>query len=309
MSEELEYNKGEHIVKIEKPSEMFINTGDDVEVEILQWGKIEYIEDGSTNIHIENVSAIYEPEPERGRLIVHFRNGKMSQIPEWLYSKKIDSEYLEDQFENCNNLTQIPENLFKHNTNVEIISIAFICEGITSIPENLFKYNLKLKQMNVGFTTSSVAQIPENLFKYNTELESIVGTFQACRSITSIPENLFKYNLKLKQIYDIFAGCSSITSIPENLFKHNTELEEIRDTFFMCTGLTSIPENLFKYNNNVKEAKRLFEGCKNINDIPEKIIEFANKVKERTESPINIYHIFAGCTSASNYSSLPAYMK
>lgn len=79
--------------------------------------------------------------------------------------------------------------------------------------------------------------------------------------------------------------------------------------FKNCTGLTSIPENLFKYNNNVKEAQRLFEGCENINDIPEKIIEFANKVKERTESPINIYHIFAGCTSASNYSSLPAYMK
>ena len=336
MSEELEYNKGEHIVKIEKPSEMFISTGDDVEVEILQWGKIEYIEDASTNIHIANVSAIYEPEPERGRLIVHFRNGKMSQIPEWLYSKKNDSEYIEDQFENCNNLTQIPENLFKHNTNVEIISVAFMCEGLTSIPENLFKYNLKLKQMSVTFSTSSVAQIPENLFKYNTELEIISGTFLTCRSITSIPENLFKYNLKLKQIYDIFAGCSSITSIPENLFKHNTELEEIRNAFFMCegltsipenlfkyntklksfefvfkncTGLTSIPENLFKYNNNVKEAQRLFEGCENINDIPEKIIEFANKVKERTESPINIYHIFAGCTSASNYSSLPAYMK
>ena len=336
MYAELEYNKGEHIVKIEKPSEMFISTGDDVEVEILQWGKIEYIEDASTNIHIANVSAIYEPEPERGRLIVNFINGKMSQIPEWLYSKKNNSEYIEDQFLNCNNITQIPENLFKHNTNVEIISVAFMCEGLTSIPENLFKYNLKLKQMNVTFSTSSVAQIPENLFKYNTELEIISGTFQTCRSITSIPENLFKYNLKLKQIDGIFAGCSSITSIPENLFKHNTELEEIRNAFFMCTGLTSIPENLFKYNtklksfesvfmnctgltsiqenlfkynNNVRDARRLFEGCKNITNIPEKIIDFANKVKERTGDSIDIYGIFKGCTSASNYSSLPAYMK
>ena len=336
MFAELEYNKGEHIVKIEKPSEMFISTGDDVEVEILQWGKIEYIEDGPTNIHIGNVSAIYEPEPERGRLIVNFRNGKMSQIPEWLYSKKNDSEYIEDQFENCNNITQIPENLFKHNTNAEVIAIDFMCEGLTSIPENLFKYNLKLKQMNVRFSTNSVVQIPENLFKYNTELESISGTFQTCRSITSIPENLFKYNSKLKQIDGIFAGCSSITSIPENLFKHNTELEEIRNAFFMCTGLTSIPENLFKYNtklksfesvfnnctgltsiqenlfkynNNVRDARRLFEGCKNITNIPEKIIDFANKVKERTGDSIDIYGIFKGCTSASNYNSIPAYMK
>ena len=283
MSEELEYNKGEHIVKIEKPSEMFISTGDDVEVEILQWGKIEYIEDASTNIHIANVSAIYEPEPERGRLIVHFRNGKMSQIPEWLYSKKNDSEYIEDQFENCNNLTQIPENLFKHNTNVEIISVAFMCEGLTSIPENLFKYNLKLKQ--------------------------IYDIFAGCSSITSIPENLFKHNTELEEIRNAFFMCEGLTSIPENLFKYNTKLKSFEFVFKNCTGLTSIPENLFKYNNNVKEAQRLFEGCENINDIPEKIIEFANKVKERTESPINIYHIFAGCTSASNYSSLPAYMK
>ena len=283
MSEELEYNKGEHIVKIEKPSEMFISTGDDVEVEILQWGKIEYIEDASTNIHIANVSAIYEPEPERGRLIVHFRNGKMSQIPEWLYSKKNDSEYIEDEFENCNNLTQIPENLFKHNTNVEIISVAFMCEGLTSIPENLFKYNLKLKQ--------------------------IYDIFAGCSSITSIPENLFKHNTELEEIRNAFFMCTGLTSIPENLFKYNTKLKSFEFVFKNCTGLTSIPENLFKYNNNVKEAQRLFEGCENINDIPEKIIEFANKVKERTESPINIYHIFAGCTSASNYSSLPAYMK
>ena len=99
-----------------------------------------------------------------------------------------------------------------------------------------------------------------------------------------------------------------IESIPENLFKNNPLATNFDETF-SYSKIKTIPENLFKYNNNVRDARRLFNGCSNITNIPEKIIEFANKIKERTGSSTDIYGIFTGCTSASNYSSIPSYMK
>ena len=99
----------------------------------------------------------------------------------------------------------------------------------------------------------------------------------------------------------------NIESIPENLFKNNPLATDFNETF-AASKIKTIPENLFKYN-NVTEARRLFQYCSNITNIPEKIIDVANKVKERTGSSTDIYAIFTGCTSASNYSSIPSYMK
>ena len=51
---------------------------------------------------------------------------------------------------------------------------------------------------------------------------------------------------------------------------------------------------------------RTFEDCKDIISIPQSIIEFIKKVKEKGGDANDIFN---GCTSASNYNSLPSYMK
>ena len=73
-----------------------------------------------------------------------------------------------------------------------------------------------------------------------------------------------------------------------------------------CTGLRSIPEGLFKNNVNAIDFEDTFKGCIGITGIPEKIIEFAKKVIDKGGYTSSM---FSGCTSASNYSSLPNYMK
>ena len=104
----------------------------------------------------------------------------------------------------------------------------------------------------------------------------------------------------------VFRGCTGLTSIPEGLFKNNVNAVDFRDTFEECTGLTNLPGRLFKNNVNVKDFYCTFRRCTGLTGIPEDIIELAKKVRERGG---NVDRMFRVCTSASNYSSIPNYMK
>lgn len=250
-----EYNPGTYIIKFNGTSTEYIQgiflelISGEATFDIINWGKNPNID---MNIYIQNVNKVYYPEPDL--LNVTYSKATFSKIPKKLFRKKKNSK-IASRFSFCQNITKIPEDLFK---------------------------NYK-------------------------EAEFFTYIFNGCENIREIPENLFKYNTKAKSFYGAF-GAMKIESIPENLFKNNPLATNFDETF-SYSKIKTIPENLFKYNNNVRDARRLFNGCSNITNIPEKIIEFANKIKERTGSSTDIYGIFTGCTSASNYSSIPSYMK
>ena len=272
-----EYNRGEYILKFKNIKDFGLREFGDFEIEILQWGKI--LEKNEENIiQISNVSKIYEPEPDR--IPIEYINLKLTEIPEWLFSKKVTSTVM-SKFGSNNSIVSIPEGLFKNNMNVLSFDRVFSgCSGITSIPEGLFKNNVN--------ATS---------FEY---------VFYECSGITNIPEDLFKNNVNVTSFESVFHRCSGLTNIPEGLFKNNVRCNKFWNVFAECSGITSIPKNLFKNNVNVTVFSYVFEDCNKITSIPEDIVEFAKKVKERGG---DVYAIFRNCTSASNYSSIPSYMK
>ena len=273
------YSPGEYIVKIKNISDIEIGDyhGGDYDIEILQWGKI--AEKNEENyIVIHNVSKIYEPEPDK--IPIRYENGKFTEIPEWLFDKKVRSTVM-SIFRGCTGLTSIPEGLFKNNLNVKDFNGTFdYCIGLTSIPEGLFKNNV------------------------NTI--SFYRTFVSCTGLTSIPEGLFKNNVNVKDFKCTFQSCTGLTSIPEGLFKNNVNAISFYMTFEYCIGLTSIPEGLFKYNTNVNDFRGTFRLCNSLTNIPEKIIEYAKQVEQGVGTAEGIFY---DCTSASNYNSLPSYMK
>ena len=352
-----QYSAGEYILKFKNIRDFTMYSNEDYEIEIIQWGKI--TEKNEENyIQISNVSKIYEPEPDR--IPITYVKAKFTEIPEWLFSKKITSTKMskfyecmgiasipEDLFKNnvnvenfhytfkgCTGLTSISEGLFENNVNVENFDETFErCTGLTSIPEGLFKNNVNVKTFSETFREcTGLISIPERLFKNNVNLVGFLFTFRECTGLTSIPEGLFKNNVNVKTFSETFRECTGLTSIPENLFKNNVNAIAFGGTFDGCTGLATIPENLFKYNVNVRNFVETFKGCNqlinipegvfesNINanfyatfkyctgltSIPEKIIENFKKIKEKGGTADDI---FEGCTSASNYSSLPNYMK
>lgn len=355
---EEEFAVGEYIVKSKEMNGFSIlnNRNADFEIEILQWGKESEYEIYIFELH--NVTKIYEPEPDK--VSVQYVNGKFTEIPEWIFSKKktskkmssfkrcekitsipenlfknnIEAEEFVDTFAGCKNITTIPENLFKHNTKATRFDFTFAgCEKITSIPENLFTHNVEVQSFRSAFANChSIINIPEKLFRHNSEARTFEGVFGNCinlknipedlfrynilagdfsrafsgTSITNIPENLFKYNTKAETFSGTFDRCINLINIPENLFKYNIEAEKFDNIFSYCTKLVQIPENLFRYNTKINNFYSAFIYCSKINNIPNNIITKAKVVKENGG---DVGSMFFGCSNATNYNSLPGYMR
>ena len=301
--EQKAYNRGEYILKFKNITDFRIGIMNinDFEIEILQWGNIKE----NTTLEIYSVSKIYEPEPDK--ILVKYINAKFTEIPEWLFSKKTTSTVM-STFTMCNNITSIPEGLFKNNLNITSFArIFYNCKGLTSIPEGLFKNNINAINFENSFTgCSGLTSIPEGLFKNNINATNFENVFVGCLGLTSVPEGLFKNNVNATNFGSIFERCTGLTSVPEGLFKNNVNVTSFKKTFEMCTGLTSIPEELFKNNVNVTSFEDTFSKCAGLTSIPENIIELGKKVKERGGISSGMFWY---CISASNYSSIPGYMK
>ena len=187
------YNVGEYILKLKNIKDFGLREVGDFEIEVLQWGKI--LEKNEKNIiQIPNVIKIYEPEPDR--IPIDYEEPKFTEIPEWLFSKKVTSTVM-SKFWYSNNIKSIPEGLFKNNVNIVSFASVFVgCSGLTSIPEGLFKNNVKVT--------------------------TFWGTFYDCTGLTSIPETIVEIAKKVKEkggnVSGMFRHCTSAsnyTSIPE----------------------------------------------------------------------------------------------
>ena len=203
--ESMEYDPGEYIVKIERIKQIRIEGNqairENYEIEILQWGKLQL---DTVNIYegikINNVSKIYEPEPDK--IVVEYKNPLFKEIPEGLFSKKITSEvmskFVDAPYSNgSSKIEKIPDDLFKNCVNAKDFSNIFIgCKKIKEIPENLFKHNINATK-----------------FKY---------AFAGCESLTNIPEAIIEFGKKVDDkggdANKMFAYCisaSNYNSLPE----------------------------------------------------------------------------------------------
>lgn len=212
---------------------------------ILNWGKdpLSY-----TGIDLYGVDKIYAPEPDF--LAVAYRSAIFNKIPKNLFSKKSNNNTYVSSFIDCNNITEIPEDLFKNWVNLEYAPSFENCKNITSIPEDLFKYNTKLKNFYNTFSGTSITTIPENLFKYNTNATVFHGVFYNCKNLTSIPENLFSTIGVINDISYSFRNCTNLTYIPQNIIDKAMSATETHYVFDGCTSASNynaIPDRLKTY--------------------------------------------------------------
>ncbi len=101
----VDYTVGEYVVKFENITNFHIGKDthtygpgytDDYDMEILQWGK-----DTQGWLELYNVSKIYEPE--NGKSVIEYYDGKFNEIPEWLFKNKGNSTKI-SRFYYCNNI-------------------------------------------------------------------------------------------------------------------------------------------------------------------------------------------------------------
>ena len=214
-----EYDRGEYILKFKNIKDFSLGWGD-FEIEVLQWGKI--LEKNEENIiNIPNVSKIYEPEPDR--IPITYNNPKFTEIPEWLFSKKVTSTVM-SEFRSNNSIVSIPEGLFKNNVNIVSFDCVFIgCSEITSIPEGLFKNNVKVRTFwRTFYGCTGLKNVPERLFEKNVNATNFEQAFYDCTGLTSIPETIVEFAKKVKEkggdsssMFRYCTSASNYTSIPE----------------------------------------------------------------------------------------------
>ena len=213
--ESMEYEPGEYIVKIKKFSDFTTEITEDYEIEILQWGNITEKENEENLVTIQNVSKIYEPEPDR--IPVTYMESKITEIPEWLFSRKITSRRM-SSFDGNENITSIPEGLFKNNVNVADFSRTFRgCTSLTSIPEGLFKNNVNATYFSSTFSDCiGLTSIPEGIFKNNLNVINFESTFYGCTGLIGIPEKIIELAKKVKNkggsTSTMFLNCTSASN-------------------------------------------------------------------------------------------------
>ena len=155
-----------------------------------------------------------------------------------------------------------------------------------------------------GIEISNVSKI------YEPEPDKIVVEYKNSL-FKEIPEWLFSKKIT-SEVMSKFVdapysnGSSKIEKIPEDLFKNCVNAKDFSGIFSGCKKIKEIPENLFKHNTNATKFTYAFAGCENLTNIPETIIEFAKKVNDKGG---DANKMFAYCTSASNYTSIPEYMQ
>ena len=184
-------------------------------------------------------------------------------------------------------------------------------EGNQAIRENYEIEILQWGKLQLDTVNSYKGIEISNLSKiYEPEPDKIVVEYKN-PLFKEIPEGLFSKKIT-SEVMSKFVdapysnGSSKIEKIPDDLFKNCVNAKDFSDIFLGCKKIKEIPENLFKHNINATKFTYAFAGCENLTNIPEAIIEFGKKVNDKGG---NANQMFAYCTSASNYSSLPSYMK
>ena len=208
------YNQGEYILKFKNVKDFSLREFGDFEIEVLQWGKI--LENNEENIiRIANVSKIYEPEPDR--IPINYLKSKLTEIPEWLFSKKVTSTVM-SKFTLNDTIVNIPEGLFKNNLNVTSFDKEFYgCIGLTNIPGKLFKHNINAsKFVSVFEYCTGITSIPDGLFKYNINVSKFVSVFKDCSGLINIPGDIVEFAKKVKDnggnVKTIFKNCTSASN-------------------------------------------------------------------------------------------------
>lgn len=213
----------------------------------------------------------------------------IEEIPENLFKYNTEATNFERCFVGCR-ISSIPEDVFKFNTKATDFTECFSDTRITSIPPNLFKYNTEALSFNLCFDSCPLSAIPEHLFDTNTKATNFRCCFQHAGNFTSIPENLFANCTKATNFLGCFNG-ANIPTIPENLFANCPDAENFSSCFSGCYHVTEIPENLFKYNTKATDFSHCF-WMMPITEIP------ANLFKYNTKAT-NFSSCFCGCTGVS----------
>ena len=100
-------------------------------------------------------------------------------------------------FENCLNLTYIPDDIFSYSSDLTSAMGTFKgCSNLSVIPGNLFINNPEIYVFNNTFQDSGIITIPTNLFSSNSKASNFTSTLMVALNLQQYQEIYFTIILK-----------------------------------------------------------------------------------------------------------------
>jgi len=165
------------------------------------------------------------------------------------------AEYI-STFEECNNITSIPNLFFDKCKSINFDSTFKNCTSLTSLSTNLFDNNPDVITFESTFENTKITTAPT--FTNNPDVITFESTFENCNQLSTITQNMFN-------------GCIEVTTF-ESTFKNtiidvipsfNTNISVITFTStFESTNIDSIEEDEFIANVDVMSFESTFKNSK-----------------------------------------------
>lgn len=244
-------------------------------------------------------------------------------------------------FKNCENLTEIPGNLFQDKNYIKDFSSCF--EGCKKINFNsnstsafygcysaenfsrcfygcsslkiplmyssIFRDCTAVTDFSYCFANTGTTHLVDASMIFNpcTKVTTFQGCFQGCANLTTVPETLFNENRLVENFSYCFADCPKLASIGE-YFTNTTKVKDFACLFKNDTSLRTIPESIFHNTPEVTSFIGCFQGCTELTDIPitlfqvtTKVIDFSNCFRECTLISKIPEYLFAYCTVTEKF--------
>lgn len=219
-----------------------------------------------------------------------FSGTGVRRVPEGLLANLSQVGSFEGVFENCGQLSELPDGLFAGAVSAYSFARAFRGTRIQRIPEGLFSGCTRAHDFKSAFQgCTHLTEIAPMLFVDTVEARNFTSTFEQCTSLERLPSALFANLPKAESFDNVFKGCSALTAIPEDTFAHCSALYRLEYAFANCDTLTSLPATLLANCIMLRQAQGMLSGCINLTTVPANLFGAAHYFR-------HVNGMFSGCS-------------
>ena len=251
----------------------------------------------------DNCKIIFDNNEQELKAFFDLKNIKIeNQILEIKLQSMNYLKNLSHMFNECSSLIELPSDLSNLKTESET-SFSYMfnnCNQLTSIPD-ISQWDTKnVKDMSYMFCNCSSLKVLPNISNWSTDsLTDLTGMFKECSSISTFPD-ISNWNTgNVTSMKCLFSDCSRL-SILFDISKWDTKnVTDMKAMFENCSALFSIADISKWDTGNVKDISFMFSNCS-------LLIDFPNISNWDIKNVINKENMFNECKSLRD---IPSFIK
>lgn len=245
----------------------------------------------------------------------------LTTLPPTLF-RDVPGGNMNNIFQICAKITEIPAELFVNCTGITSLSYAFAsCQGLVSVPDALFAGLPKVTTFQYCFNNcQGLKTVGDDVFKNCTAAKDMSYIFYNCTALQAVGLNIFSGCTEATAFGSVFRSCSALLNMP--LFTDCNKMTGIAYGFYGCTRLAGITEGAFLNKTVCSDFSYVFHSCVSVKTIPPAVfkgctsastfayafqnagvVSIAGDVFDSCTRVTNIQYLFSNCASLA---SLPA---